>query len=62
MSEKQQQSETCIMMNDTPQRSVATWFRYGETFDRYFIANLLLSLFWNILKNRSTFGKVMGKS
>jgi len=24
MSEKQQQPETCIMTNDTPQRSVAT--------------------------------------
>jgi len=29
MSEKQQQPETCIMTNDTPQRSVATWYRCG---------------------------------
>jgi len=34
------------MINDTSQRSVATWFRSGGTFDHYFITNLLLSLFW----------------
>jgi len=45
MLEKQQQSETCIMINDTPQRAVASLFRCIETFDRYFITNLLLSLF-----------------
>jgi len=27
------------------QRSVATWFRCGGTFDHYFITNLLMSLF-----------------
>jgi len=42
------------MNNDTSQRSVATWFRCGGTFDRYFIINLLL--------NHSTFGKVMGET
>jgi len=43
MSEKKY--ETCIMINDTSQRSVATWFRFGGTFDYYFTTNLLLSLF-----------------
>jgi len=41
---KQKQPETCIMINDTSQRSVATWFRCGGTFDQYFITTLLLSL------------------
>jgi len=36
MSEKQEQPETCIMINDTSQRSVVTWFRCGGTFDHYF--------------------------
>ena len=42
---KQQQPETCIMLNSTLQRSVATWFRCSGTFDQYFIANVLLNLF-----------------
>jgi len=56
MSEKQQKPETCIMfiilltiicllyINDrhTSQRSIATWSRCNETFDYYFITNLLL--------------------
>jgi len=40
------------MINDTSQRSVAIWFRCGETFDHYFITKLLFSLFWmNFYKN-----------
>jgi len=30
------------MINDTSQRSVATWFRCGGTFYHYIITNLLL--------------------
>jgi len=30
------------MINDTSQRSVATWFRCDGTFDSYFTTNLLL--------------------
>jgi len=45
MSEKQEQHETCIMINDTSQRSAAMWFRYDGTFDQYFITNLRLNLF-----------------
>jgi len=37
---------TGIMINDTLQRSAATWFRCGESFDHHFTTNLLLSLFW----------------
>jgi len=33
------------MIIDTPQRSVATRFKCGGTFDHYFITNLVLSLF-----------------
>jgi len=33
MSVKQKQPETSTMINDTAQRSVATWFRCGGTFD-----------------------------
>jgi len=32
MSEKQQQPETCTIINDTSHGSVTTWFRCGETF------------------------------
>ena len=42
------------MINDTSQRSVATWFRCGGT--SFTLVKLLLSMFWNIL-NRSTFDK-----
>jgi len=42
MSEKQQQPETYIMINDTSQCNVATWIRCGGTFNHYFITNLLL--------------------
>jgi len=45
MSEKQQQPETCTVINDKSQGSVATWFRCGEIF-YYFVTNLLLSLPW----------------
>jgi len=45
ISEKQKEPETCIMINDMSQRSVAMWFRCGEMFDRNLITNLLLSLF-----------------
>jgi len=42
------QHVTCIMSNDTSQRSVATWFRFGGTFDHYCIQIYcrLLGLFW----------------
>jgi len=33
------------VIKDTSQRSIAMRFRYGGTFDQYFITNLLLSLF-----------------
>jgi len=49
------------MINDTSQRSVATWFRCGGPFGPYFITNLLLSLFWENFWNSSTFGKVTGE-
>jgi len=42
MSEKQKQSETCILTNDTSKCSVATWSRCSGTFDQHFITNLLL--------------------
>jgi len=42
MSEKQKQPETCIMTDDSSQRYVAMWFRYGRKFDHYFATNLLL--------------------
>jgi len=60
---KHQQPETCIVVNDVSQRSVATWFRCSGTLGHYFITNLLTSLylFWKYFKNNSTFGKVMGK-
>jgi len=47
MSEKQKPPEICILINDTSQRNrpIAIWFRCGGTFDQYFVANLLLSLF-----------------
>jgi len=63
MSEKQQQPETCIMINNRPtsQRSVATWFRCDGTFDPYVITNLLLSLFWKNFWNRSTLANLRGK-
>jgi len=32
MSEKQQQSETCMLINYKSQGSVARWFRNGGTF------------------------------
>jgi len=32
MSEKQQQPETCTVINDISQGSVATWFRNGGIF------------------------------
>jgi len=54
--------EILLLINDTPQRSVATWFRCGGTFDYYFTTDLLLSLFWKNFWNSSTFGKVVGKS
>jgi len=41
------------MVDDTSQRSVATWFRCGGTFDHCFITNLLLSLFWHIFFKKS---------
>jgi len=45
MSEKKQkQPEACIVINDTAQRSVATWFGCGGTFDHYFATYLLLML------------------
>jgi len=31
-----------MVINDTSQGNVATHFRWGGTFDRYFITNLLL--------------------
>jgi len=34
------------MINDTSQRSIATWFRYGGTFDNSFITNLHLVKLW----------------
>jgi len=37
MSTKHKQPETCIVINDTSQRRVATWFRCAGTFDHYFI-------------------------
>jgi len=40
------QAETCIVINDTSQCSVATWFWCGGKFDHSFTTNLLLSLFW----------------
>ena len=57
---KQKQPETCILIIDTSQRSVATWFRCCGTFDRYFTTYLLLSLFWEKI-NCSKFGKLRGK-
>jgi len=44
MSENQQQPEMCTVMNDISQGSVATWFRRGGIFYKYFATNLLLSL------------------
>jgi len=32
MSEKQQQPETCTLMNDISQHSVSTWFRWWNLF------------------------------
>jgi len=44
------QAETCIVINDTSQCSVATWFWCGGTFYYCFSKNLLPSLpvkkFW----------------
>jgi len=47
------------MNDDMSQRSVATWFGCGWTFDHYFATNLVLSLFRKKISNRPTFGKVM---
>jgi len=44
------------MINDTSQRSVATWFRCGGTFDLYFNTNYCWVCF-KIFLNHSTFGK-----
>ena len=41
--------------------SASTWFRYGGTFDHYFITNLLLSLFWKIFKIVEHLAKLWGK-
>jgi len=32
MSEKQQQPETCMVINDTSQSTVAMWFKCGGIF------------------------------
>jgi len=37
MSEKQQQSETCMVIKSKSQGSVATWFRSGGIFYQYFV-------------------------
>jgi len=37
-------NDTCIVINDKSQGSVATRFRCGELFDNYFTTDLLLSL------------------
>jgi len=36
MSEKHKQPETCIMINDTSQCSVAMWVRCGGTCNHYY--------------------------
>jgi len=56
-SEKQQQPETCTVINDKSQGSVATSFRNSGIF----IRNLLLSLPWKNFWNQSISGKVIGK-
>jgi len=61
MPEKQQQPETCTVINDTSQGSVAGWLRCGGIFCEYFVTNLLLSLPWKNFKNQSISGEVMGK-
>jgi len=53
---------TGIMINDALQRSVATWFRCGGSFDHYFTINLLLSLFWKKIKIAQHLAKLWGKS
>jgi len=51
MAENERQSETCILVNDKSQGTVARRVRYCEIFsDRFFSANLLLSRRWKNLK------------
>jgi len=62
MSEKQQQPEKCIIGN-TPQCSVATWFRHGRTFDQ---CTLLQIYYWvcfeRIFKIAQNLAKLWRKS
>jgi len=44
------------------QSNIVTHLRCGEIFNNQFIVSLLLSLMANFFKNRSTFGKVIGKN
>jgi len=59
MSEKQQEPETCTVINDTPQSSAATWFVV-----RSFTNTLLHIYCWVCLERIfkiSVSGEVMGK-